>query len=106
MTNVSGPPTLLRNDGGNRANWLLVELVGAGHRDALGARVTVTAGGMCMLRERQSGASYLSSHDPRLHFGLGRAERARVEVVWRAGAARLSRRSPPTASCACGKTGA
>ena len=38
-----------------------------------------------MLRERQSGASYLSSHDPRLHFGLGRAERARVEIVWPGG---------------------
>ena len=85
VTNVSGRPTLLRNDGGNRNNWLLVELVGAGHRDALGARVTVTAGGMSMLRERQSGASYLSSHDPRLHFGLGRAERARVEIVWPGG---------------------
>ena len=85
VTNVSGRPTLLRNEGGNRNNWLLVELVAAGHRDALGARVTVTAAGLSMLRERQSGASYLSSHDPRLHFGLGRAERARVEIVWPGG---------------------
>ena len=85
VTNVSGPPTLLVNDGGNRNNWLLLELVGAGHRDALGARVTVTAGNVSMLRERQSGASYLSSHDPRLHFGLGRSGTARVEIVWPGG---------------------
>ena len=48
----------------------------------LGARVTVTAGGVRQVRERQSGGSYLSSHDPRLHFGLGRATKADIAIRW------------------------
>ena len=89
VTNISGAPALLRNDGGNRNNWLAVELAGAGHGDALGSRVTVWAGGLAMVREKQSGSSYLSSHDPRLHFGLGSARRVRLEVVWPDGTSRV-----------------
>ena len=73
---------MLRNDGGNRRHWLLVELKGALLRDGLGTRVVVTASGRRQIRERQSGGSYLSSHDPRLHFGLDQAECAEVEVHW------------------------
>jgi hypothetical protein len=74
---------LLRNEGGNRSgHWLLLHLVGRVQRDALGARVTVTAGGRRQVKERQSGGSYLSTHDPRLHFGLGEATVADVEIVW------------------------
>jgi hypothetical protein len=36
-------------------------------------------------QERQSGGSYLSSHDPRLHFGLGQSTRADVEITWPSG---------------------
>ncbi|MSR84251.1 MAG: CRTAC1 family protein [Candidatus Latescibacteria bacterium] len=82
VTTEAGPPRLLRNDGGNRQHWLSVELRGKAPRDALGARVTVEAGGVRQVRERQSGRSYLASHDPRLHFGLGENSRARVEVRW------------------------
>lgn len=81
-TTVAGRPRLLRNDGGNRQHWIELLLVGAGQRDALGARVTVTAGGARQVRERQSGGSYLSSHDPRLHFGLGRATKADIAIRW------------------------
>ena len=81
-TTVAGRPRLLRNDGGNRQHWVELLLVGAGQRDALGARVTVTAGGARQVRERQSGGSYLSSHDPRLHFGLGRATKADIAIRW------------------------
>ena len=83
ITNVAAPPTLLRNDGGNRQHWLQVELVGARHRDALGTRVAcTTADGTRQVRERQSGSSYLSSHDHRLHFGLGSAIAADLEIRW------------------------
>ena len=82
VTNVAGRPNLLRNDGGNRSHWLLVELVGAIPPDALGARVTVAAGGVRQVRERQSAGSYLSANDPRLHFGLGSAARADVTIRW------------------------
>ena len=81
-TTAAGRPRLLRNDGGNRQHWIELLLVGAGQRDALGARVTVTAGGARQVRERQSGGSYLSGHDPRLHFGLGQATKADITIRW------------------------
>ena len=82
VTNISAAPTLLRNDGEEHGHWLLIELVGSGHRDAIGSKVIVTAAGMRQVRERQSGGSYLSSHDPRLHFGLGEATSADINIVW------------------------
>lgn len=82
IANGGSRPHLLRNDGGNRGNWLLVSLVGQRLRDALGTRVEVVAEGRLLVRERQSGGSYLSSHDPRLHFGLGTAETVSVTVRW------------------------
>ncbi|PYQ43117.1 MAG: hypothetical protein DMF77_11010 [Acidobacteria bacterium] len=78
------PPRLLRNDGGNRRNWIGVELVGtSSNRDAVGARVTVTAGGRSRSKVRTGGTSYLSASDPRLLFGLGEATSVeQVEVRW------------------------
>ena len=56
------------------------------NRDAVGARVTVTSGGRRQVAERFGGGSYLSSSDPRLHFGLGPATMADVvEVLWPSG---------------------
>jgi len=87
VTNEAGRPNLLRNDGGNRANWLIVELIGSRLRDALGARVELAAGEVLQVRERQSGGSYLSASDPRLHFGLGSAEVVDLTVFWPDGSA-------------------
>jgi enediyne biosynthesis protein E4 len=47
----------------------------------VGARVTVKAGGRTQSRDVSAGDSYASNHDPRLHFGLGTAERADEVVV-------------------------
>ncbi len=82
------PPVLLRNDGGNRNAWIGFELEGkASGRDAIGALVTVTAAGRVQVRERVGGSSYCSSSDPRLLFGLGKAEQVnKVEVRWPTGA--------------------
>jgi hypothetical protein len=80
-------PRLLRNDGGNRRHWLGVKLVGAksGH-DAIGAKVTVTAGGRERLRSLVGGASYLSASDSRLLFGLGDVETVdALKVRWPSG---------------------
>ena len=67
VNNMDAPPTLLRNDGGNRHHWI-------GFRGApVGARVTIWAGGRRQMAEVKSASSYLSSNDPRLHFGLGPA---------------------------------
>ena len=82
VCSVASPARLLRNDVGKQNHWLLVELVGRQQRDAIGTLVAVTAGVHRQVRERQSGGSYLSSHDHRLHFGLGAVARVDMEVRW------------------------
>ena len=79
-------PSLLRNYG-PRKNWLLVECAGVKcNRDAVGARVYVYAGGRRLSGEVQTGASYLSQNDSRLHFGLDTAlTYDRIEVQWPGG---------------------
>jgi hypothetical protein len=78
--NLDEPPTLCRNESAN-GNWLKVWLRGShGNRDAIGARMVLTAGGKKQLRLVGTGSSFLSSNDPREHFGLGQAERA--EELW------------------------
>ncbi len=88
INNLDGPPTLLRNDGGNRGNWILIKCVGTkSNRSAIGTRVTVTAGGRSQIDEVMSGSSYYSQNDFRLHFGLGSLEKADVvEIRWPTGA--------------------
>ena len=73
-----------RTDGGH---WLTLRLEGtASHRDAVGARVVITAGGRRRTDWRIGGGSYQSASDPRLHFGLGRTDRVdQVEVTWPSG---------------------
>ncbi len=87
INNLDGPPTVLRNDGGNKNNWLLLKCIGTkSNRSAIGTRVTVTVGEHRQIDEVMSGSSYYSHNDLRLHFGLGRATRADlVEVAWPSG---------------------
>jgi len=87
VTNNGGPPDLLRNSGGNRANALLVRAVGTrANRDGMGARITLTVSGRRQTREVKSGSSYLGQSDLRVHFGLGEAARADVlEIRWPGG---------------------
>jgi hypothetical protein len=87
VTNNGQDAELLRNDGGNRANALLVRLRGAdANADAIGARIRLTVGSRTQMRDVKAGSSYLSQNDLRAHFGLGTAARAdRVEVVWPSG---------------------
>jgi Na+-translocating ferredoxin:NAD+ oxidoreductase RnfD subunit len=69
VNSIGGPLLLLRNTGPS-GHWLDVQLA----RFAPGARVTATfADGRSVEQEVQAGSSYLSSEDPRIHFGLGRA---------------------------------
>jgi hypothetical protein len=84
INNIDGTPNVLRNDGGNRLNWLLVHLIGKGmNRSAIGAVVHVRTGQHTQMGLVQSGSSYLSQSDKRLHFGLGTASFAdRVDVTW------------------------
>lgn len=67
-------------------HWLIVRAV-TGRRDALGAEVTVTAGGRRVTRLARAGYSYASAGDPRAHFGLGGADAIEaLEVRWPDGA--------------------
>jgi enediyne biosynthesis protein E4 len=88
VNNLDGPPTLLRNDGGNRNNWIMIKCVGTrSNRSAIGARARVVSGTHSQMDEVMSGSSYYSQNDLRLHFGLGRATKAdRVEISWPSGA--------------------
>jgi hypothetical protein len=85
--NVGEPPVLLRNDGGNGNHWLGINLVGTkSNRDAVGAKVTVTAGGRRNIKQRLGGTSYCSASDPRLLFGFGASAKIdEVEVRWPSG---------------------
>jgi len=83
-------PLLLRNTAA-RGNWLRLKLRGTkSNRGGVGARVSVTADGRRQTASLRAGDSYLSSSDPRLHFGLGAAKSAVVEVQWPGGAVRRS----------------
>jgi hypothetical protein len=88
VNNLDGPPTLLRNDGGNQNHWILVKCIGThSNRSAIGARVKVTAAGRSQIDEVISGSGYYSQNDLRLHFGLGRATSVEaVEIAWPSGA--------------------
>jgi hypothetical protein len=84
MNTINDIPHLLRNEGGNHNHWLKVVPV---RKDtgmvAIGAKVTVKANGLSMIQPVIAVNGYLTSSDPRPHFGLGKAEQAdTVEVVW------------------------
>ncbi len=84
VVDTSGPPHLLRNTGGAGNHWLKVEAkVKGGGRTALGARVTITAGGRKRFQELIGVNGYLSQGDNRAHFGLGTEEKVELlEVRW------------------------
>jgi hypothetical protein len=87
VCNLNDRARLLRNDGGNRNNWLTVEVKRPnGKTDAIGARVTVQVGDLRQIDDVVSVKGYLSQADPRLHFGLGNATKADlVEIRWPGG---------------------
>jgi len=85
VTTTAGPALLYRNVAPKRGHWLLVRAVdpSLGGRDAYGAEITVQAGNRLWRRWLNPGYSYLCSNDPRVHFGLGSAQRIdSLLVVW------------------------
>ena len=83
IVNLNEPPSLLRNDVSGHNSWLKVRLVGTkSNRSAIGARVTCFYGGKRQAQELTAQSSFYSSNDPRLHFGLGSAMVADLEVRW------------------------
>jgi hypothetical protein len=84
IVNLNDRAILLRNDGGNRGNWLQVRaMLPGGEIDAVGARITVATGSLRQVRDAVAVMGYLSQGDPRAHFGLGKATEADwVEIRW------------------------
>jgi hypothetical protein len=76
--------TLLRNDGGNINHWLGLTLKGKeGPISAIGAKLTITAGGKKQVLINQWATSYLSNNDPRLHIGLGQQKQIDLlDITW------------------------
>jgi enediyne biosynthesis protein E4 len=82
LTTLGGPPVLLLNRGSGTNHWLGITLRGTrSNRDGYGARVSVNG----QTRFATSAGSYICANDKRLHFGLGSAQKATVEVVWPSG---------------------
>jgi enediyne biosynthesis protein E4 len=72
VNNMDGSPTLLDNQQRTKRHWIAVRATApAGNRFAIGARVTISAGGLKQVREIRSGGSFLSQNDLRTYFGLG-----------------------------------
>jgi hypothetical protein len=87
IMNQNEPPSLLRNDAPKGNHWIKVRLEGVkSNRSAIGARVLAHYNGKVQAQAVLSQASYVSSNDPRLHFGLGAASFADIEVFWPSGA--------------------
>jgi hypothetical protein len=87
INNLDGAPQLLRNDGGNGNNSVLIKTVGVkSNRDGVGARVKVVSGDLVQKDEVRSGDSYISQSDLRLHFGLEQRKRIDlIEIRWPSG---------------------
>jgi len=88
INNIDGAPTLLRNVVKNGNHWLTLKLIGGPNspRDAIGAKVFLTAGAARQRADVVSGGSYGSSSDLRVHFGLGPATKVdKIEIVWPSG---------------------
>ena len=83
VVNLNEPPSLLRNDVSGTNHWLKVLLAGVtSNRSAIGAQVIATYGDRRQAQAVLAQSSYLSVSDRRLHFGLGKAASADLEIRW------------------------
>ncbi len=87
VINLNEPPSLLRNDLEGGGNWLKVKLVGTkSNRSAIGSRVLAHYAGKIQAQAVLAQSSFYSVNDRRLHFGLGIAAKADLEIHWTSGA--------------------
>jgi hypothetical protein len=87
IVNLNNRGSFLRNNKGNQNNWLLIKLAGTkSNRDGIGANVKLTVGGKIHVAQKKSTTGYLSQSDPRLHFGLEKANIIdKIEIKWPSG---------------------
>lgn len=73
VTSVGSSPRILRNDQSSDRHWITIQLQARhpGNRAGWGSRLEIDVDGVSLMRQLQTGGSYLSSPPPRLHIGLG-----------------------------------
>lgn len=88
VNDLDGAPSILRNDGGNLNNSVLIKTIGVrSNRNGIGARVKLVSQDLTQIEEVRSGASYISHNDLRLHFGLEKRTKIDlIEIRWPSGA--------------------
>jgi enediyne biosynthesis protein E4 len=93
-----GAPVLLRNRSGDGNHWLGLKLEGVKcNRDAIGAKIRWSSGGIVRSRLKNNGGSYLSSHDPREVLGIGKSTQIDwVEITWPKPSGKVQRLEHPT----------
>ena len=84
VTTSNGPPHLFRNDGGNRNNWVKIQLYGSkSNRNGIGARIRITSAIGTQTRTIKSGSSYCSQSELTAFFGIGTdTSIQKIEVFW------------------------
>jgi enediyne biosynthesis protein E4 len=83
IMNMNEPPSLLRNDLSGKNHWLKLKLIGTeSNRSAIGARVVIRYGERKQVQEVVAQSSFYSANDRRLHFGLGSATSADIDIRW------------------------
>ncbi|HSE39818.1 MAG TPA: CRTAC1 family protein [Acidobacteriota bacterium] len=84
INNCGGSARLLRNDIHPKGHWISIRAIDPKlNRDAYGAKITISAAGKNIIRWVNPGYSYLTSNDPRVHFGLGAATTIdRIQALW------------------------
>jgi len=87
LTQIGGPPLLLRNDQKLGHHWIRLQLVGTkSNRDAIGAWIKVRTGGHSLSRQVMPTRSYLSQSELPVTIGLGTSDRMdSVEILWPSG---------------------
>ncbi len=87
IVNLNNHGSFLRNNKGNRNNWLEINLVGTiSNRDGDGSRIRITSGGKTQYTQKKSTTGYLSQSDPRVHFGIAKDDNVdKIEIKWPSG---------------------
>jgi hypothetical protein len=87
IVNLNSKGKFLRNNKGNRNNWIIINLIGTtSNRDGIGSRIKLTSGGKIQICQKKSTTGYLSQNDPRIHFGLAENDLVgRLEIKWPSG---------------------
>jgi hypothetical protein len=87
LTQIGGPPLLLRNDQNLHHHWIRLKLVGTkSNRDAIGAWIKIRVGGRTLSRQVMPTRSYLSQSELPVTIGLGNIDKVdSVEISWPSG---------------------